>query len=125
MKKKNKFSAEKCFDLYGNEYDSKAERDRGNTLFRKQMEGSIKNLERQKTYVLIPTQTRDDGVTERKCSYIADFVYNEVPSGRLVVEDVKGYKDGAAYRLFCIKRKLMLAVHGISVKEIDVKKVKM
>lgn len=37
----------------------------------------------------------------------------------MVVEDVKGYSDpkSAAYRLFTVKRKLMLQVHGITIRE--------
>lgn len=35
-----------------------------------------------------------------------------------IVEDVKGYKDGGAYRIFSIKRKLMLYIHHIRVKEV-------
>ena len=72
-------------------------------------------------------------ITEKGVTYIADFVY-EVPYHKFsdntdddliftdgwetVVEDVKGYKRGAAYDLFVIKRKLMLYVHGIKVKEV-------
>ena len=55
-------------------------------------------------------------VIERKCEYIADFVYTR--DGELVVEDAKGYKGGEAYKLFVIKRKLMLDRHGIRIKEV-------
>ena len=51
------------------------------------------------------------------CTYKADFSYTtEAPhaEGLLVVEDVKGFKT-PVYRL---KKKLMLAVHGIIVVEI-------
>ena len=51
---------------------------------------------------------------EREVSYIADFKY--IQDGKMIVEDVKGYKRGAAYQLFTIKRKLML-LKGIKVKE--------
>lgn len=50
------------------------------------------------------------------CTYKADFRYViDAPyaSGQVVVEDVKGMKT-PVYRL---KKKLMLAVHGISVVE--------
>ena len=97
--------------------------------------GQITNLERQVKFVLIPKQKdkQTGKVIERECSYIADFVY-EVPTqaqyindeGHLtfadgyetVVEDVKGYKQSKAYDIFVIKRKLMLHVHGIRIKEI-------
>ena len=56
-------------------------------------------------------------VIEKAWSYVADFLYfNE--EGKLVVEDCKGCKKGAAYDLFVIKRKLMLYVHGIKIREI-------
>ena len=50
--------------------------------------------------------------------YIADFVY--VKGGQTVVEDAKGYRDtsSAMYKVFIIKRKLMLWRYGLSVKEV-------
>lgn len=89
--------------------------------------GEITGLERQVKYVIIPAQYAPDTVTargkikrgkllERECAYVADFRYQM--DGETVVEDVKGYKDGQAYALFVIKRKLMLSVHGIMVKEV-------
>ena len=69
--------------------------------------GKIRLLQRQVKYTLIPKQ---EG--EREVCYIADFVYNE--NGKLVVEDVKGKKT----KDYIIKRKLMLWVHGIKIKEI-------
>ena len=49
------------------------------------------------------------------CKYRADFVYEECRRSKWaeVVEDVKGYRT-PAYRL---KKKLMLAIHGIEVRE--------
>ena len=44
-------------------------------------------------------------------------VFNK-KNGKLVVEDVKGYKKGPAYNVFSIKRKLMLQVYGIRVQEV-------
>lgn len=89
--------------------------------------GKIKDLQRQVKFELIPAQ-REQGtigkrggikqgkLIERELSYIADFVYTE--NGKMVVEDAKGYKGGAIYALFVIKRKLMLYVHKIQVREI-------
>ena len=82
--------------------------------------GAISNLERQVRFDLLPAQyvtDKKDGkiktkCVERKCSYVADFVYYQ--NGVRVVEDTKGYKT-EAYR---IKRKLMLYIHGIKIKEI-------
>lgn len=69
--------------------------------------GKIKLLQRQVKYHLIPKQ---EG--EREVCYIADFVYQE--DGKVVVEDVKGKKT----KDYIIKRKLMMWVHGIKIKEI-------
>jgi len=49
------------------------------------------------------------------CVYEADFWYVNLEQARNCVEDVKGFLT-IAYRL---KKKLMLAVHGIEIKEID------
>lgn len=46
------------------------------------------------------------------CAYIADFRYRD-SDGDVVVEDTKGWKT-AEYKL---KNRLMLACHGIDVKE--------
>jgi hypothetical protein len=54
---------------------------------------------------------------ERGLYYIADFVYID-ETGHTVVEDVKGYKGGATYRVFAQKRKLMLEIYGIKVVEV-------
>jgi hypothetical protein len=89
--------------------------------------GQIKDLKRQVKFVLIPAQ-REQGtigkrggikqgkLIERELSYIADFVYTE--NGKMVVEDAKGYKGGTVYALFVIKRKLMLYIHNIKLREI-------
>ena len=80
--------------------------------------GLITGLRCQGPFELIPRQERADGNWEHPCTYVADIVYRD--GCKVVVEDVKGYDDSksAAYRLFVIKRKLMLMVHGITIKEI-------
>lgn len=107
-------------------FDSKKEATRYNELRLMQEAGIITELRRQVPFVLIPTQyttvldkfgRKKRKVAERKVEYIADFVYRDRDRG-LVVEDVKGYKHGAGYQLFVIKRKLMLSVHHIEVLEV-------
>jgi hypothetical protein len=50
-------------------------------------------------------------------TYVGDFAYSDVVSGRFVVEDVKSPPTKTpSYRL---KRKLMLALHGLDVTEIE------
>ena len=50
------------------------------------------------------------------CKYIADFQYTE--NDQLIIEDVKGMKSGTPYEMFKLKKRLMLACHGIEVREI-------
>lgn len=109
-------------------FDSKKEAGRYQQLKLLERAGEIGELRRQVEFELIPAQfehpfsatKRGRGkCLERKCSYIADFVY-KVPifdHGEpflTVVEDTKGYKTPE----YIIKRKLMLSVYGIRIKEI-------
>lgn len=130
----NKFGAKKIKDpATGFVFDSKAEFIRWCELRLLERAGKISGLQRQVTFELIPTQrqegtevykagphkglTKPGPVIEKACSYVADFVYIDA-DGNKVVEDTKGCKKGAAYDLFAIKRKLMLHVHGIKVREV-------
>lgn len=90
--------------------------------------GKISDLQRQVEFELIPTQwvTYDkysrDGellgegfrVAERRCVYIADFVYIDNETGQKVVEDTKGVRT----KEYVIKRKLMLYIHHIRINEV-------
>ena len=99
-------------------FDSEKEANRFRELDLLQRAGEITDLRCQVPFILIPYQKRDDGKAEQPCKYIADFVYRD--GCRQVVEDVKGYTDpkSAAYKLYTVKRKLMLRVHGITIKEV-------
>ena len=92
----------------GRLFDSKAEAARWQELQLLERAGEITELERQVEYELIPKQKGYMAV-----KYIADFRYTE--NGEQVVEDVKGYKGNPVW---IIKRKLMLRVHGIRVREV-------
>lgn len=46
--------------------------------------------------------------------YMADFRYTDAETGQTVVEDVKGH----ATQEYQLKKRLMLAVHGIEVQEV-------
>lgn len=96
----------------GIKFDSKKEAIRYSQLKMFEKAGLISNLQLQKEFVLIPAQKIDGKVVERACKYKADFVYIE--DGKMVVEDTKGFKTPE----YIIKRKLMLFVHGIQIKEI-------
>lgn len=108
----NKYNARKV-EIDSITFDSKKEAARYCELKLMQRAGEIRGLQLQVEYELIPKQAG-----ERACNYIADFVYQDVASGKTVVEDVKGYKKGAAYNIFAIKRKLMLWRYGIEVQEV-------
>lgn len=108
-------------------FDSRKEYRRWCELKMMEASGVISDLQRQVKYVLIPTQREPDTIgkrggihkgkmIEKEVAYIADFVYQS--KGETIVEDVKGYKGGGAYQVFKIKKKLMLWVHNIKIKEI-------
>ena len=104
-------------------FDSKKEANRYCELKLLQQAGEISDLRLQVKYTLIPAQREPDTIgkrggvkkgklIERECSYIADFVYQK--NGKTVVEDTKGMRT----KEYIIKRKLMLWVHGIKIKEV-------
>lgn len=111
--KKKKYRSQKT-EVDGIVFDSRKEARRYKELSILEQAGEITNLERQKTYVLIPSQKDETGkVIERPCKYVADFVYVD-GSGNTVVEDTKGIRTTA----YVIKRKLMLERYGIRITEI-------
>lgn len=96
----------------GMTFDSQKEYRRFVELRLLERAGKVTDLQRQVKFELIPSQRIGGKVVERACNYIADFVYTE--NGKKVVEDTKGFKTTD----YIIKRKLMLWVHGIRIKEI-------
>lgn len=106
----------------GKTFDSAKEARRFVELSLLQKAGEISDLRTQVKYVLIPAQREPDTVgkrggvikgrlIEREVSYYADFVYKR--NGIEIVEDSKGVRT----KDYIIKRKLMLWVHGIKIKE--------
>ena len=94
-------------------FDSAKEARRYGELKLLERAGIISGLRLQVPYLLIPSQTDCRGkVVEHAVRYIADFVYQE--NGKEIVEDVKGMRTD----VYKLKRKLMLYVHGITVKEV-------
>lgn len=125
--KTNKYNAKKV-SVDGIEFDSKKEAKRYQELLLLQKAGEIYMLERQKVYELLPAQREPDTVgkrggvikgklLERAVEYVADFVYTD-KNGKTVVEDVKGFREGGAYAVFVLKRKLMLYRYGIKIIEV-------
>ena len=94
-------------------FDSKKEANRYQELLLLERAGQIRGLERQVKFELIPSQKINGKVVERACSYIADFVYYD-SENNYIVEDTKGFRTSD----YIIKRKLMLRVFGIYIKEV-------
>lgn len=108
-KRKNKYNAHRC-----NGYDSEKEYKRAQKLKLMLHAGLISDLREQVVFLLIPSQTNGEGVEEKPVKYKADFVYRDNETGQTVVEDSKGFRTPE----YIIKRKLMLYVHGITIKEV-------
>lgn len=121
-KKGNKLHAEKVDMTMPDgtlmHFDSKREARRYMNLWLMQRAGEITNLRTQVKYPLLPKQERKDGTKERAIDYVADFVYEK--DGETVAEDSKGFRNtsSATYKVFVMKRKMMLYFHGITVKEV-------
>ncbi|MGN1167221.1 MAG: DUF1064 domain-containing protein [Lachnospiraceae bacterium] len=107
----------------GRQFDSKKEAIRFMELQLLEQAGEISDLQTQVKFVLIPTQREPDTIgarggvhkgklLEKECAYKADFVYKK--DGETIVEDTKGLRTTE----YIIKRKLMLYVHGIRIREI-------
>lgn len=113
---------------YGNQrvggHASKKEHYRAAQLKLWQRAGVISNLREQVSFTLIPAQYGECGtdlkgkpvkvLLERAVKYIADFVYTDNQTGQTIVEDTKGVRT----KEYVIKRKLMLLMHGIRIKEV-------
>lgn len=109
-------------------FDSQKEALRYTELKLLERAGRISGLELQKTFELIPAQyepstevytrgknkgqPKQGKCVEKSVVYKADFSYIE--NGERIVEDTKGVKT----KDYIIKRKLMLWVHGIRIKEV-------
>ena len=109
----------------GETFDSIKEYNRYCELKLLERAGEITELRRQVKFKLLPTMRepvcemssqgvfKKGKVIERGVDYVADFVYkNKI--GFEVVEDVKGVRT----KEYVIKRKLMLYIHHIRIKEI-------
>ena len=102
----SKYGNQTCV-LEGKRFDSIREARRWQELRLMEKAGVIQDLRWQVKFVLVPPQAGMRGV-----DYVADFVYTE--NGKQVVEDAKGMKT----KDYVIKKKLMLWMHGIRIKEV-------
>jgi hypothetical protein len=123
--KESKYGNQKV-TVFGIEFDSKREARRYLDLKAAENAGVIHDLQMQVEFELIPAQYETferygkkgqrlkDGqrCIEKKCSYVADFTYWQ--DGERIVEDTKGHRT----KDYIIKRKLMLHVHGIRIREV-------
>ena len=130
MIKGNKLHTKKI-TVDGETFASEKEFKRWQELLLLQKAGEISDLQKQVKFVLIPgffeyhprysektgKRLKDKkGCVEKESAYVSDFVYTD-RDGHVVVEDTKGCRKGATYKLFVIKRKLMLEKYGIKVLE--------
>lgn len=107
-------------------FDSKREARYYLVLKDRLTKGEISNLRRQVSYELIPAVYKEETVhlktkdkvvrkiIQRAITYRADFVYVDNIDGTEKVIDVKGLRT----KEYCLKRKMMLALKGISIIEI-------
>lgn len=124
-----KYHNKKTITADGVAFDSRKEAKRYYELLMLQSAGVISDLSRQVEYELIPNQYEiverwssktgkklvdKKELLERKVSYIADFVYKE--GENLVVEDTKS--PATRTKDYIIKRKLMLHIYGIKIREV-------
>lgn len=102
----SKFGNKRC-QSGGLTFDSQAERERWLILRQLEEQGRIKDLRRQVKFDLVVNGVL---ITTWRC----DFQYVDCDTNEQVVEDVKGKANDR----WPMKKKLMLAVHGIDVREI-------
>lgn len=123
---KNKYGNRKVDGKFGI-FDSKHEQDVYLKLLALVSSGRAKNLNKQVSFVVVPTSYEKDGVIYDKkvkgsklvmknVRYIADFTYIDTETGKLVVVDAKS-EATKRDKVYVIKKKLMLSVHGILIKE--------
>jgi hypothetical protein len=126
----NKYHNIKTTTSDGITHDSRKEARRWCELKLLERAGKIRGLQRQVEYELIPNQYEPyerygkngqrlkDGakLIERRCVYVADFVYINADSGKIVVEDTKS--EATRTKEYKIKKKLMLYKYNIKIVEV-------
>jgi hypothetical protein len=106
-KRTNKYGARKT-EVDGIVFDSQREANRYCELKRLEAVGEIADLELQPRFPLVMEGGKSAG------EYIADFRYREVATGRMVVEDAKGFRT-ALYRH---KKRAVEAQYGVVIEEV-------
>lgn len=124
----SKYSNRKC-RVDNIVFDSRREARRYTNLLLLERAGEIHDLQLQVRFELIPNQyepstevytrgihkgePKPGKLLERKVDYVADFAYY-TKDGKYVVEDAKGVKT----KEYVLKKKLMLQVHNIHIREV-------
>ena len=126
----NKYNAKKVVTADG-VFDSHNEYRRYQQLRLLERAGMIEDLQRQVPFELIPAQYETyprygkrgqrlkDGrrCIEKKVVYVADFVYTDTEKQKVVVEDTKS--EPTKTEAYVIKRKLLLHIHGLRIREVS------
>lgn len=102
----HKYNAKKTV-VDGIKFDSKKEAKRYKELKALELVGKIDRLELQPRF-LLQDGFRYEGKAIRKIEYVADFLYRDLSTYELVVEDVKGVKTD----VYKLKKKLFLKRYG-------------
>ena len=91
----------------GIQFDSQKEENRYRELELRERAGEIRNIELQPRY--------DIAVNGQKiCKYFGDFRYEEVATGEVITEDVKGFRT----KDYIIKKKLVKAIYNVEIREV-------
>ena len=106
----HKYNAKKTV-VDGIKFDSKKEAARYEVLKGLELVGKIDRLELQPRFVLMDG-FRYEGKAVRKIEYVADFLYRDLSTCELIVEDVKGVKTD----VYKLKKKLFLKHYGNEYK---------
>ena len=109
----SKYNARKTI-IDGIKFDSKKEARRYKELKLLEKAGEIKDLQLQPRFTL-QEKFKYQGKTERKIEYIADFQYEDIRTGQMIVEDTKGYRTD----VYKLKRKLFLKRYSEKYKFIE------
>lgn len=104
----NKYGAKKC-EEDGYTFDSLVEREEYRRLKLRVLAGEVADIEVHPAFPLV--------VNGHKLgSYVGDFRYRDTATGATVVVDVKSQPTKTP--LYRLKRKLMLALHGVDIVEV-------
>ena len=127
MEARNKYGNRTFVDQGGIRWDSEKEFYRYVMLRKAEADGRIQGLQRQVVYTLLPAITEEHTVqlktktktviktVQQPVTYRADFVYTK--DGQQIVEDVKGSPRMLTPE-YLLKKKMMRALLGITIREI-------